>query len=262
MLCARHDRRRVNTMALFTDGTIATIEDLKEYDSAVLQTASIEGIDVTAKLKLAQREIGFVISAFQARRGFTSPGDLGRVVVNEAILHWHCFHTLELIYRDAYNSQVNERYLGKWKGYMEISARAAATVRDLGVGMVSTPVPKALAPDVVAEPGGPLGPRTYYIAVAWQAANGSTGERSDFVVFTAPVATLVRATPHTPPPVASGWYIYVGPSEAETRRQNELPLPPGSSWIESGGNLRSDLPDIAVQRPDWYVRNDRVLARG
>lgn len=249
-------------MALFTDGNIASIDDLKEYESAVLQTASIEGIDVTAKLKLAQREIGFALAAFQARRGFTAPGDLGRVVVSEALLHWHCFHTLELIFRDAYNSQLNDRYLGKWKGYLEISVRAGVTVTDLGVGMVGTPVAKAFEPAVTTDPGGALGARTYYVTVAWQAPNGATGARSVSAVVAAPVSTLLRVTAASAPAMASGWYVYAGPSETEVRRQNELPLSPGSSWIEPGEGLRFDLADIAVQRPDWYVRNDRVLPRG
>jgi hypothetical protein len=249
-------------MALFTDGTIASIDDLKEYESAVLQVASVEGIDITAKLKLAQREMGFVLSDFQARRGFTSPSDLGRVLVNEEMLQWHCLHTLELVYRDAYNSQMNDRYLGKWQAYQQSSARAAATVRDLGVGMVGTPVAKATEPIITTDPGGGLAARTYYVSVAWRALNGATGERSDPTVVAAPMSTLLRITAASAPAHASGWYVYAGSSETEIRRQNEPPLAPGSTWVEPNNGLRFDLTDIPAQRPDWYVRNDRVLLRG
>src|SRR5688572_19413579 len=121
-------------MPLFTDGNIASIEDLKDYESSVLQTANVEGIDVTAKLKLAHRDIGFTIAEHLARHGFKAPGDLNRVVVSEAILHWHSLQTLELIYRDAYNSQVNDRYLGRWKEYSKASSRAGATATSLGIG--------------------------------------------------------------------------------------------------------------------------------
>jgi hypothetical protein len=75
-------------MALFTDGNIASIEDLKEYESAVLQAASIEGIDITAKLKLAQREIGFEIASFITRHGFTSPSDLVFTCINQSKAVW------------------------------------------------------------------------------------------------------------------------------------------------------------------------------
>jgi hypothetical protein len=249
-------------MSLFTDRNIASIEDLKDYESAVLQTASIEGIDVSAKLKLAQRGIGFEIAAYLARHGFTAPSDLDRVVVNEALLHWHCLHTLELIYRDAYNSQVNDRYMGKWKEYAQTAARAGATASSLGIGMVSTPLPKALAPTVSAEPGGALGVRTYFVAVAWQAGNGSTGERSDPMATSASISTLIRVTSGTAPASATGWYVYAGESDTDMRRQNALPIAVGSSWLEAANGLISTLADVPVQSPDWYVRNHRVLPRG
>jgi hypothetical protein len=248
-------------MALFTDGSIASIEDLKEYESSVLQTASVEGIDVTAKLKIAHRGMSFEIAAYLGRHGFTAPGDLGRVVVSEALLHWHCLHTLELIYRDAYNSQLNDRYLGKWKEYAQNSARAAATATSLGVGMVSTAVVKATTPVVTAEAGGAYGARTYYVAVLWQAGNGATGEQSDAVIVSAPVSTLVKVDPGPAPSNASGWFVYVGLTEDSLFRQSSLPMAPGSSWLEPATGLRFDLADIPRQSPDFYVRNHRVLPR-
>jgi hypothetical protein len=247
---------------LFTDGNLASIDDLKEYESAVLQTASIEGIDITAKLKLAHRGIGFEIATYLGRHGFSAPGDLNRVVVSEALLHWHCLHTLELIYRDAYNSQVNDRYLGKWKEYSQSANRAAGTAMGLGIGIVSGPISKALAPVVTAEPGGVLGTRTYSVAISWQAANGSAGGHSDPVVINAPLSTLVRVNAGSAPANATSWFVYAGESESDLRRQNALPLAAGSSWLEPVTGLRSDLPAVPAQSPDWYVRNQRVLPRG
>jgi hypothetical protein len=249
-------------MALFTDGNIASIEDLKEYESAVLQTANIEGIDLTAKLKLAQREIGFEIASFIGRHGYTSPGDLSRVVTSETILNWHCLRTLELVYRDAYNSQLNDRYLGKWKEYMQTAAHAGAIATELGIGMVSAPVSRAAAPACNTEAGGVLGPRTYFVSVAWQASSGSTGDMSEPTVTAIPLSALLTVQPSGQSPGVSGWYVYAGPSESELRRQNELPLGQQVVWKEPAAGLRSDIPNIPVQRPDWYVRNRRVLQRG
>ena len=44
-------------MALFTDGPISSIEDLRGTTPQLLDVASAEGIDVTRKLALAQDEI-------------------------------------------------------------------------------------------------------------------------------------------------------------------------------------------------------------
>jgi hypothetical protein len=249
-------------MPLFTDGNVASIEDLRDYESSVLQTANVEGIDITAKLKLAHRAIGFEIAGHLAQHGFKAPADLERVVVSPAILHWHCLHTLELIFRDAYNSQVNDRYLGKWKEYAQASIRARATATALGIGMVGSAISKAAAPVLATVAGGGLGTRAYYIAIAWQAANGSAGEQSQPVVISAPLSTLVRVTPVDAPSSATGWHVYAGESENELRRQNVLPLAPGSAWLEPASGLRSDLPAVTAQKPDWYVRTDRVLPRG
>ena len=249
-------------MPLFTDGNVASIEDLRDYESSILHTASVESIDITAKLKLAHREIGFEIATHLARHGFKVPADLNRVVVSQAILHWHCLHTLELIYRDGYNSQVNDRYLGKWKEYSKAANRARATAMALGIGMVGSAVPKAAAPVLSIHAGGGLGTRSYYVAIAWQAANGAAGEQSQPVVINAPLSTLVRVAPGEAPATATGWHVYAGDSESELRRQNTSPLAPSAEWLEPGTGLRLDLPAIPAQTPDWYVRTDRVLPRG
>ena len=41
-------------MALFTDGPISSIEDLRGHDTQIVEIANVEGIDVTKKLALAQ----------------------------------------------------------------------------------------------------------------------------------------------------------------------------------------------------------------
>jgi hypothetical protein len=194
-------------MALFTDGKVASIEDLKDYESAVLQTAALEGIDLTAKLKLAQREIGFEISTFLSRHGYSSPGDITRVMVTDSLHHWLCLRTLELFYRDAYNSQVNDRYQGKWKEFGQLSRRAADTALDLGIGMVGVPVEKAADLHVSTEPGGILGPRSYYVSMTWLGTNGRTGERCDAVLQEVGASMLVRVAPPQAPANIAGWFV-------------------------------------------------------
>ena len=56
-------------MALFTDGPVSSIEDLKGQDTQLLDVASVEGIDVTRKLALAQEEIAVELAALLERTG-------------------------------------------------------------------------------------------------------------------------------------------------------------------------------------------------
>ena len=50
-------------MALFTDGPISTTDQLVAHDSSVLDVSNREGIDLTAKLALAQEELGVQLGA-------------------------------------------------------------------------------------------------------------------------------------------------------------------------------------------------------
>lgn len=250
-------------MALFTDGTISTLEDLKAYESSVLETASTEGIDLTSKLLLAQRETGFEVTAFLARQGHISPGqDLGRVIVTEPLQHLHRLRALELIYRDAYNSQLNDRHLGKWKKYAQLSHRATELLFDIGVGLTNTPIARGSAAVVNLVPGGALPATTYYVSLAWQLSSGFSGERSTAAVIPAGPGTLLSVSAPAAPPNAVSWNVYCGASDNEMRRQNPIPMGLGESWIEAASGLRSDLPDTPSQTPDYYVTARRVLRRG
>src|SRR5574341_803432 len=106
---------------LFTDGTISTISDLLGYETAILDVASTEHIDLVTKLGLARQEIGLEVAAFlQQQEGVNAAlpkPELKHIVVTDALGKWHVFHALALVYRDAYNSQLNDRYEGQWKEY-------------------------------------------------------------------------------------------------------------------------------------------------
>src|SRR5579883_2891896 len=107
-------------MALFTDGPPATVEDLVVLDSQLLTVANVEGIDVTQKLELAHQELGLELTAQLKRWGnyeewlwVSQYPKLNCVVVSPALKLWHSYRSLEMVYRDAYNSQLNDRYAGK-----------------------------------------------------------------------------------------------------------------------------------------------------
>ena len=107
-------------MALFTDGPISGIEDLTAQDSQLLNVASVEGIDVTQKIAIAQEEVamdligvvepvrlrGSAILAYAAAEvGHGGGNAAAEVVAHGAVAR--------IVYSDAYNSQLNDRYAGK-----------------------------------------------------------------------------------------------------------------------------------------------------
>src|SRR5256885_237860 len=114
-------------MALFNDGPASSIEDLQGHDTQLLDVANVEGIDVTRKLALAQEEISMELATLLSRlnvaaeTGTTTgvPG-VSQVVVTSPLKLWLTFRALELVYRDSYNSQLNDRYAGKRDEYHEM----------------------------------------------------------------------------------------------------------------------------------------------
>src|SRR3954451_16703303 len=155
-------------MALFTDGSVATLTDLKAYEGTILDLAVAEGIDLTQKLAIAQRELGLEVTSFLLGRGCLSAEsrDLKKVVVTEPLVHAHVIRTLALTYRDVCNSQMNDRYERKWKQYSDLSTAAVKQLFDIGVGISRTPLPRPLAPAVTITPGSTLPGATYYVCIA------------------------------------------------------------------------------------------------
>ena len=96
-------------MALLVDGELSSVEDLQTQDSAVLEVAHGEGIDLGRKLELAKREIEIEVEALLRRSG---TGRLEEVVATLAMGRWHALLTLAMVYRDAYFSQLNDRFGG------------------------------------------------------------------------------------------------------------------------------------------------------
>ncbi len=130
-------------MALFTDGDVSSIEDLRAYDTQLLDVANTEGIDVTGKLKLAQEEIAAEIATLLARNlRYAVATDCGRVVVTPPLKLWHTFLSLELVYRDAYRNQLNDRYAGKRDEFHGMVKWAYDKVVQTGLGIVNDPVGK------------------------------------------------------------------------------------------------------------------------
>ena len=139
-------------MALFNDGPMSTAADLQQYENSILTVASTENIDLASKLMLAQQDLANEVVLFLLRRtarcdyspwndSSSSLGlrELTNVVVTEPLQKWHIHRTLALVYRDAYNNQLNNRYLGKWDEYEDLAKASRRTYFQIGVGLVADP---------------------------------------------------------------------------------------------------------------------------
>jgi len=246
-------------MALFTDGSISNLEDLRAYESSIFEVASTERIDLSKKLALAQQELETELGALLRQR-YERQG-LGDVVVTRPLRQWHVFQTLALAYRDAYNSHLNDRYLGKWKEYLKLAQWAWGKLLESGIGIAQSPIPKAALPRVIAGVGSLAG-GTYWIRVAWTSAAGEEGCPSDPANLAVPDGSSLVVEAVNPPGNATGWNVYVGPSAGETRRQNGEPMAPGASWQLADPPSTDGDPAGEGQAASYFLTQRRVLQRG
>ncbi len=248
-------------MALFTDGNISSTEDLAAHDSNVLTVANTEGIDLSQKARLALDELAVELTTLVPRTDVGDP--LESVVVTAPLRLWHAFHTLELVYRDAYNSQLNDRYKGRWEEYRKLSGWAAARLLETGVGMVAEPVPQAGKPRLsIATGEGSTDTRTYYARAALVNARGEEGAAGDWAIQTVPGGCSLVA--QAPAAMRSGlqWNVYVGWGAEETIRQNSSPLATTEIWLETGP-LTTEGPRPGPGQSPTYLRAlPRMLQRG
>jgi hypothetical protein len=249
------------SMALFTDGSISTIADLLGYESAILDVAKTEGIDLTTKLRLAGEELAVEFAAFLARDH--SGRRLDQIVVTEALHKWHTFLALALTYRDAYNRQLNDRYEGKWKEYEKRAVWAAAALYQAGVGIVSDPMERAEAPEISMAPS-TLAGATYFVSVTWTGRGDAEGAPSEVAGFSAPDGSALVVRAIDPPSNATGWNVYAGLTANDLRLQNASPIALNQVWTEPASGLTQGRAAGQGQQPETFVRDSaqRVFDRG
>jgi hypothetical protein len=246
-------------MALFTDGTISTIEDLTAHDSAVLDVAGTESIDLTNKLGLAQDEIGVDLMAHWPDAGCApSQSQLGSVVVTTPLRLWHAFHTLALVYGDAQYRQLNDRYRAKRDEYRELSRWAAEKLFLIGVGLVSDPVPRADPPEVTLITGW-LPEGTYYVTTTWVSQRGEEGAAASPVAVESPSgSTLVVRAPN-PPANAAGWRVFAGVTPDALILQSSSLIGLDQPWSPSGALAANGVRPGNGQAPERLRPMPRML---
>jgi hypothetical protein len=258
-------------MALFIDGGVSTTGDLTAQDSQLLDVASGEGIDLEAKLELAQEELGVELRALLSRASSWDPfswralayidhAGIRHVVVTPPLKMWHTFRTLETVYRDAYNNALNDRYAGKRDAFHEMAAWAREKLILLGIGMAWNPVPRAETPAVTPAQGS-LAAGTYYVTMAWVNSAGEEGASATPAVATTTGGTLA-VQPGTAPKGATGWNAYMGISADSMTLQNTSLLAPGQSWTQPPALTTAGRKAGSGQAPSYLWPAPRILQRG
>jgi hypothetical protein len=246
-------------MALLTDGPMSNIEDLRAYDTQIRDVATVEGIDVTQKLALAQQEIAIEVEAMMGRHA--APGvTIARVVVTPTLKLWHQFRTLELIYRDAHNSQLNDRYTGKRQEFQEMARWAREKLLQTGLGLTAEPLSQAVTPTLRAAPGG-LPDGTYYVAMAWTNGRGEEGASSIPGLINT-VGSTFEVQPGTAVPNAVGWNVFAGTSPGMMFQQNGAAVEVGHTWLQPDGLVAGGRLAGTGQAATYFHPVPRTIQRG
>jgi len=254
-------------MALFTDGPISSLDDLTGQDSQLLEVASTEGINVTRKLDLAQEELGAELRVLLSKLSYVDQPfwmapkpNLGSVAVTPALKLWHTYRALEMFYADAYNSQLNDRYGGKRDQFHQMAQWAAEKLIQIGIGVVSSPIPQAATPQLTAVPG-ELADGVYYVSAAWVNAAGEEGASSAPAVISI-TASAFEVRPGASPDGATGWNVYIGDAPESMVLQNGTPIAASQTWQQVSSLAVAGRAPGSGQQPSYLKPVPRVIQRG
>ena len=255
-------------MALLTDGSPNDTAALQVYEMGILDVAATEKIDLGAKLGLATEEISEdALNILLDHAGRSDPQSTMRraigvsdVVVTAQMKRWHALHTLEIVYRDAFSNQLNDRYGVKVREYQDLSRQARDVAIKFGIGLVNAPIPKAQAP-VLSTTAGAGQATTYYVEVSWVSALGEEGAPSDVTALTTADGTVLVVSPANPPAGATGFKVYAGVSADKLALQTPGAIPAGESFTLTGALAAGAAPGNG-QTPDTYIIGGPTLRRG
>ena len=259
-------------MALFTDADIVTLDDLLQFETTLVQTASSHGINVDTKIKLATEAISDKMLLWLLRAGASDPQYLNRrriglstIVVTPVLQRWVCFESLSRFFAEAYNVQLNTRFQGKWTEYQNEATDAGELVFMSGLGIVYNPLPKPALP-LVSIQTGTTPALSMFIQTAWVDSNGNESALSPVngVILngaSSVVAGMAEGALN-PPKTAVGWNVYAGTTGNELTLQNSGPLPIGSTWQLPDTGLVDGREPSNGQQPNYYITFPRLSQRG
>ncbi|MES1257285.1 MAG: hypothetical protein ABUS51_02600 [Acidobacteriota bacterium] len=254
-------------MPLFADGPAGTVDDLTDQDSGLPDVAKTCGINVTTKIRLAHEEIGSDLRLWLDRPRpsldlvWAPALRIEQVVVTPPLKRWETMMALSLVYRDAYFSQLVDRYQAKWEEYSQLTRRAYDRFVASGMGFVNDPVRRA-APPALATVAGPQKGGAFYASVAWVNGRGQEGAVSTASSITIADGHLMTVTGVDAPVGVSGFNVYAGPDLNAMFLQTSVALPAGLSFTYvPGAATHGRLPGTG-QAPDFVRPLVRTLLRG
>lgn len=254
-------------MALLTDPHILSADDLAAYEASVISVAATHNIDIPKKITAATEEVSdkvfrWLLRMNAAASPLTAP-DVSTVVLTPVLRRWLIFESLTLIFGDAYNSQLNDRFQGKFSEYLAKASAAEEGVQGIGIGVVGAPLPKPSAPVVTTQAGtGPAG--NYLVHASWVDRSGqesAIGE-SQTISIDAESTFAVSMGPAAVPTAAIGWNIYAGTASGTVTRQNAAVLAVNGTWTLPASGLISGSEPSDGQDPDFYLNALRRWQRG
>jgi hypothetical protein len=246
---------------LLTDKPIIEIENLVDHETAILETARVEAINLTVKISLATDEVGLQLQSRFPQLGLVNIG-LQNVAVTPALRLWTIFHTLEIVYRDAYHNQLNDRYKAKWNEYKNLSSFAWGLLFRIGIGTVIDPIPQAAHPQLTLVPG-VMPAAKYFVQVAWRNATDAEGRASQMTAIDVPSGSALVVSAVNPPANAVSWNVYVGTTPDSLFLQNTTPLSPTDVWLAPDFGLVTSGPQPGDgQEPAFLTPGPRILLRG
>lgn len=257
-------------MALFTDASIVTLDDLLEYENTLVQVSSSHNIDVDTKISLAIASVGDKLLLWLMNMGPADPQWLQRrhlglstIVVTSPLQRWLCFDSLMRFFAEAYNLQLNTRFQGKFSEYHKLSADAASMMFSSGIGVVYAALPQPALP-IVTVSYGTFPAEVIFVQTAWTDKSGNESSLSPIngtVLNTASTITVAMAG-NTAPAAAVGWNVYASTRESNLTRQNRFPIAIGATWqLPLSGLLIGTIPSNG-QQPNIYLRLAKELQRG
>jgi hypothetical protein len=170
-------------------------------------------------------------------------------------------HALGLFYRDAYFSQLADRYQAKWDEYSSLTRCAYDKFLASGMGLVHVPVARA-APPLLGIFTGPQTGGTFYASVTWVNAAGQEGAASAASSIAIPDGNMMTVSAVGAAMNAVGFNVYAGSVLSALIRQNDVLLPVGATYTYVPGEFsQGPLPGTG-QRPDFVRPLARTLLRG
>lgn len=244
-------------MALYTDRAVFGLAELAAQETGLEETASSEKINLTTKIELAREEVGLELLARLTATDAVAI-ELSRVVVTTPLRLWQVFHTLEIVYRDAYHNQLNDRYKGKWREYRELSKWAGSMLAQIGVGVAANPVPEAAAPVVDVVAGG-LAAGEYFARIAWKNSGGEEGAAGPLGSATVGAGETLRVAGSNPPAGAVEFSVWAGVDPNALFFQATVAV--GGAFTASAMVTGTRGPALG-QEPTYLRPMPRLLQRG